>query len=83
MLLVTPNRAALDLLLRIVEAEQRPGHERVFEAQMPIRITAEDLQRYLTGNGDLLRVGFWVTEEGVEAVAHPDPETPRSPFEGL
>jgi hypothetical protein len=81
LLILTPNKEAVDLLLTLMEdGSARPGHEPVFETLIPVRITLEDLHRYLYGNGDLVRIGFWITEGGVDPVAFPDPDPPLSPF---
>ena len=33
--------------------------------------------------GDMLRIGFWVTEGGADPVAMPDPDLRRSPWDSL
>ena len=81
MLYVTPNAAARDLLSRLIEqAEPREGEELAFEAMLPIRITKADLDRVSSGNGDMLRIGFWVSGAGADPVAMPDPDVRRDPW---
>lgn len=82
LLLITPNQAAMELLASLLEEQDTPdGEVPVWEVAIPLRITKADLARVMYGNGDLAKIGFWVTESGADAVAFPDPETPRSPFE--
>lgn len=80
-LLLTPNSAALGLLSSLLEEpDDEDRGEPVWETMIPLRITRSDLQRVMTGNGDLATVVFWVDETGAEALAVPDPEIPGSPF---
>ena len=82
MLFVVANGAAIELLSSLLDQPVDPhGDVPIWESTIPLRITRADIQRYLYGNGDLVRIAFWVTEDGAEAVAGPEPETLRSPFD--
>lgn len=76
------NAEAVKLLTALLEQPVDPqGDVPIWENTVPLRITRTDLQRYLYGNGDLVQISFWISEDGAEAVAGPDAETPRSLFE--
>lgn len=78
-LLITPNPAALELMASLLSEPDDQGVP-VWETTIPLRITKADLQRVMTGNGDLARIVFWIDDTGVDALAVPDPEVPMSPF---
>lgn len=84
MLFVVANGAAIDLLSSLLDQPVDPhGDVPVWESMVPLRITRTDIQRYLFGNGDLVQISFWVEPNGADAIAGPDPETPRSLFDSL
>jgi hypothetical protein len=81
-LIITPNAEALEVLKGLLDVPDEEGAEPVWRTDIPLEITRADLMRYMYGNGDMTRIAFWITKDGVDGVAAPDPEMPTSAFEG-
>ena len=78
MLVVVANGAAINLLKEFLDESPKGDDEiAVWESTVPIRITREDVKRYLYGNGDLMQIVF----VGHDAIAMPDAEQRISPLD--
>ena len=78
LLLITPNRAAMELLASLLDEQDDPDTIPAWTTTIPLTITKADLNRVMYGNGDLARIGFWVADRPMRCSRSPHSACRRS-----
>lgn len=81
-LIVVPNAEALELLKEIVGTTPHPEFgEAVWETEITLRITADDVRRFMYEQRDLVQIGIYLGEDGTaEGFSYPDQGPQIGPF---